>query len=283
MIFHKLNFDIINLEQFHSKRAYIARICDAAGTITINGLEVNNLKDTLIFIPQNATVQCHISKQEHKGQLELISLNVKDKEKLKTKLLKVDGSLLSRKKKQTLVVSENDEIREIFLLTSAIQTTPFDLQTKVLALKHHVFSLLLTLHIYGHDISVLFQQPQHLTTSERLAKLIMDAPRENWTLAYAAKRLFTSSSTLRRNLAREGNSFSTILTDVRLGIALNQLTFTNHTIFKVGELSGFNSAPYFCTSFKKKFAMTPQEFRTQSKSSNTSLTARTLRHPVAVA
>ncbi|MHA2779997.1 helix-turn-helix transcriptional regulator [Vibrio campbellii] len=80
--------------------------------------------------------------------------------------------------------------------------------------------------------------------------------------------MFTSPSTLRRNLSKEGGAFSHILNDVRLGISINYLTFTSYNVLKISELSGFNSSAYFCTIFKKKYGVTPQEFRKNSKENN---------------
>ncbi|MGR6438530.1 AraC family transcriptional regulator [Proteus mirabilis] len=49
------------------------------------------------------------------------------------------------------------------------------------------------------------------------------------------------------------------------GIALNYLTFSNYSVFQISHRCGFGSNAYFCDAFKRKYGMTPSQFRTQSR------------------
>ncbi len=97
-----------------------------------------------------------------------------------------------------------------------------------------------------------------------------DNPRtaKKWHLDDVAKALFTTPSTLRRHLNREGVSFRQLLLDVRMGMALNYLTFSNYSVFQISHRCGFGSNAYFCDVFKRKYNMTPSQFRLQSRQSN---------------
>lgn len=55
-----------------------------------------------------------------------------------------------------------------------------------------------------------------------------------------------------------------------MGMALNYLTFSNYSVFQISHRCGFGSNAYFCDVFKKKYAMTPSQFRLQSRQSNDS-------------
>lgn len=53
-----------------------------------------------------------------------------------------------------------------------------------------------------------------------------------------------------------------------MGIALNYLTFSNYSVFQISHRCGFGSNAYFCDAFKRKYGMTPSQFRTQSRQAN---------------
>jgi AraC-like DNA-binding protein len=102
--------------------------------------------------------------------------------------------------------------------------------------------------------------------------MITKDPQKRWQIDDVAKLLFISSSTLRRHLHKENVSFSQLLVDVRMGLALNMLTFTSYSVAQISHRCGFGSAAYFCDAFKRKYSLTPSQFRAQStEKNNTSL------------
>lgn len=58
-----------------------------------------------------------------------------------------------------------------------------------------------------------------------------------------------------------GQSFSLILQDLKLRHSKEYLTNTNLKISDISEIVGYDSIEYFSRLFKKKFKMTPSEFR----------------------
>ena len=239
-----------------------------SGSVFINGSKIANFDQSLLVIPAESLIQCDIQKDRSDGVIELFTINKRDKAALKEKLLLINDFILDRKNNADYILAKGDDLASIFALNHSLVSCHLEREVKNLTLKQSVLHLLLILYTQGYDISLLFHQACHLSVSERLTRLFLDEPMYKWTLENAAKRIFTSNSTLRRNLSRENTSFSKLLNSVRLGLAINYLTFTNFNIFKVSELSGFNSSAYFCTIFKKKYGMTPQKFRQTSKETN---------------
>jgi AraC-like DNA-binding protein len=148
-------------------------------------------------------------------------------------------------------ISLHSDHCEIFGLARAFDCCKPIKEIKRVVLKQSVFHLIILMYTQGYDISILFKNDYHISTSDRLAKLFIETPNRAWTVELAAKMMFTSASTLRRNLSKENSSFSKVLIDVRIGIAMKYLTFTNLSILKISSLSGFNSSTHFCTVLKK--------------------------------
>ncbi|MEF1340638.1 AraC family transcriptional regulator, partial [Vibrio rotiferianus] len=123
------------------------------------------------------------------------------------------------------------------------------------------------LHLENKDINIVLNMKSDLSVSERLSNLLMREPRKHWTLESAALSMATSISTLRRGLSADQKSFSCILNEVRLNVAIRYLKFSNFSILKISNLSGFKSSAYFCTVFKKNMQTTPQQFRSRFRKS----------------
>lgn len=62
-----------------------------------------------------------------------------------------------------------------------------------------------------------------------------------------------------------GCSMTNYLLDIRLEYAATLLQTTSKTIQTISEMIGFDSVQYFAASFKKKFTMTPGQFRKKHK------------------
>ena len=54
------------------------------------------------------------------------------------------------------------------------------------------------------------------------------------------------------------------LIDFRLKQAAKLLTFTEKTVARIAEETGFESSAYFCRKFKKLYGMTPKDYRANS-------------------
>lgn len=62
-----------------------------------------------------------------------------------------------------------------------------------------------------------------------------------------------------------GNSFSQILSSIKINKALTLLTSTEMNISEISETLGYESAAYFHRKFKRAMNMTPQEYRIQNE------------------
>lgn len=84
---------------------------------------------------------------------------------------------------------------------------------------------------------------------------------EIWTAAIVARQLHMSEATLRRHLAAEGNSFSSLLADVRMSHALSLLQSTDLPVGNIAHDVGYESASRFATRFRKRFGFAPTAVR----------------------
>nr|WP_232434489.1 helix-turn-helix domain-containing protein [Pseudomonas fuscovaginae] len=66
---------------------------------------------------------------------------------------------------------------------------------------------------------------------------------------------------MRRQLANEDDSFSNILENVRLGMALPWLQTTPRPMGEIAAAGGYASASRFAVRFRKHYGLSPREFR----------------------
>ena len=91
-----------------------------------------------------------------------------------------------------------------------------------------------------------------------------------------AERLHCRPRRLRRNLAREGESFQTIRTRLRGELAAAYLLATELPITEVGYRVGFSEPGSFTRNFVEWAGMTPSDYRATHKSDGGRVTAATL-------
>ncbi|MCU1751436.1 helix-turn-helix transcriptional regulator [Pseudomonas sp. 6D_7.1_Bac1] len=96
---------------------------------------------------------------------------------------------------------------------------------------------------------------------ERVQRLVMGNPARDWSVAIVAQQLNLGESTLRRQLANEGDSFRNILENVRLGMALQWLQTTSRSIGEIAGASGYASASRFAVRFRSHYGLSPRELR----------------------
>ena len=87
------------------------------------------------------------------------------------------------------------------------------------------------------------------------------APEKNWISKDIAQSVAMSEATFRRRLADEGQSFTGILLDVRMTLALTLLQVTDISISKIAYQVGYESASRFSVRFKKRFGFSPTAIR----------------------
>ena len=77
---------------------------------------------------------------------------------------------------------------------------------------------------------------------ERVQQMLMGSPERDWTVASVAQHLNLGESTLRRQLANEGDSFRHILEGVRLATALQWLQTSSRPIGEIAGACGYGAA-----------------------------------------
>ncbi|MGF1753898.1 AraC family transcriptional regulator [Vibrio makurazakiensis] len=126
----------------------------------------------------------------------------------------------------------------------------------------HLSLSMLALMVKKHPpiLSVIAKAAQ-LTVSQKVISYIDNNLEHNITLDTLAAHMGMSSATLKRRLASEQLSFSSLLKVKRLTYAATQLRITTHSITQIAYEAGFKSAAHFSTAFKNTHGMTPKDFR----------------------
>ncbi|MEQ5572399.1 helix-turn-helix transcriptional regulator [Providencia huaxiensis] len=260
------------LKAFYIESAMIAMLTGAKGNIVINGQSIEIESDVILIIPKYSQVSCNIVCNTVKQPLELHTLSMSAEELqavfllLKT-LMKSGAPLTSHQ--PIYHISPPETVRDNFSLLK--QCLPLEKQSEsqeALLMKQSLYFILMAIYQEGIDILNLFRFNYDEPKNQAITHLITQEPQKKWHLDDVAKALFTTPSTLRRHLNREGVSFRQLLLDVRMGMALNYLTFSNYSVFQISHRCGFGSNAYFCDVFKRKYNMTPSQFRLQSRQSN---------------
>ncbi|HCH51098.1 MAG TPA: AraC family transcriptional regulator [Proteus sp.] len=262
----------ISLKTFYIENPMIAMICGAKGEISINGQSIVVTTNLTLIIPKYSQVSCDVMSQSEHNPIELHTLVLCEAE------LQSVFSLLKPLIKSGAPITSH--LPDYHLSTPEVVKTNFNLLKQCLPLKQgtpaqetmfmqqSLFFILMAVYHSGIDILNVFRFNYDEPKNQAITHLITQDPQRKWHLDDVAKTLFTTPSTLRRHLNKEGVSFCQLLLDVRMGIALNYLTFSNYSVFQISHRCGFGSNAYFCDAFKRKYAMTPSQFRAQSRQSN---------------
>ncbi|WP_239043412.1 helix-turn-helix transcriptional regulator [Citrobacter freundii] len=102
-----------------------------------------------------------------------------------------------------------------------------------------------------------------LTTSERVANLIMCDYSRNWKSKEIASHLNMSVSTFKKKMYQDIGSVSNFITKVKMIEALRQLRRTHLPINSIALSLGYTSSSYFTSVFKKHFNLFPSDIRRQ--------------------
>lgn len=139
------------------------------------------------------------------------------------------------------------------LLAAVRQGLPAGLQI------HQAMGLLLALLQEGAAGPLLIERGYTLT--EQVRQLIMLAPAKLWTAQEIAQRLAIGTSTLRRRLRQESQSYRQIVEEVRMSYALSQLQSTTLPIGEIALRSGYLSGSRFTARFSQHYGCLPKQVR----------------------
>lgn len=134
-----------------------------------------------------------------------------------------------------------------------------------LGVKGYLFQLLF-------DLVNISQTREHNANQKSVekVKLILSYVRENYrrsiTIDEIAQVCYYSKSHFMKFFKESmGMGFTHYLNDYRLGIASQMLLTTDDSILEVAEQTGFDNLSYFNRLFKRKYAVTPGQFRRQQR------------------
>ncbi len=125
--------------------------------------------------------------------------------------------------------------------------------------EHQAMGLLLALLHDGAAGPLLIERRYTLT--EQVRQLIMLSPSKLWTAQEIARRLAMGTSTLRRRLQRESQSYRQIVEEVRMSCALSQLQSTTLPIGEIALRCGYLSGSRFTARFRQHYGCLPSQVR----------------------
>ena len=115
-----------------------------------------------------------------------------------------------------------------------------------------------------HD-DIGFAVYEGVNLMRQIRKLITADMAADWSAAMLAQRLNCSEAALRRRLARQGTSFRTLLTDVRMMHALTLLQVTQWPVAQIAGAVGYDCPSRFSARFKERFGCVPSAVRSESE------------------
>lgn len=139
------------------------------------------------------------------------------------------------------------------LLDAVRQKLPAKLQ------EHQALGLLLALYHDGLAGPLLIERRYTLT--EQVRQIIMMSPAKVWTAQEIAGHLSLGTSTLRRRLQQESQSYRQIIEEVRMSYALSQLQTTALPIGEIASRSGYLSSSRFTARFRQHYGCLPKNVR----------------------
>lgn len=124
------------------------------------------------------------------------------------------------------------------------------------------FSLIFILSAFLDNMGAveLFHSSMRELWNEKVYSIITTDVSRRWKLKDIADTLYISTTTLKRKLAIENTSFSSIYLNARMNYAAKLLRVEGKNITQVSLLCGYDSQSYFASTFKKHFKLTPSEF-----------------------
>ena len=115
-----------------------------------------------------------------------------------------------------------------------------------------------------HD-DIGFAVYEGVNLMRQIRKLITADMAADWSAAMLAQRLNCSEAALRRRLARQGTSFRTLLTDVRMMHALTLLQVTQWPVAQIAGAVGYDCPSRFSARFKERFGCVPSAVRSEAE------------------
>lgn len=165
------------------------------------------------------------------------------------------AALFDRADVYRLVVPMSTDVETAWsLLLAAVQ----DRQASAIV-DHLIHYVLLRLVVEG--VLPAFPGLRRLPLAQRVQQVLGESPEHPWRAPDVAERLGLSEASLRRNLARSGASFRSLLDEVRMTEALNLLMTSDNRIQDVAAAVGYACGSRFTARFKARYGLTPRMLR----------------------
>lgn len=258
------------LEKFHLQKHCILIFDNAWGHIEINGYQIPCHNQIVAVIPKYSYISCNVS-QYTLDRIKFYEIEIDDDYLSTTieqaiSLCKTTSLQNQDSSKFHLDKIPDSIVNNILLFNEAYSNLGYN--SKVLLVQQCLPYILNSLICNGINIANIFNIRRKDDIRTILTNLIVQDVDQSWTIEEVADSLNITVSTLRRQLEKEGFKFSQLIIDIRMGIVLNYLTFTDYSINEISKRVGFCSISYFSNAFRKKYSMTPSQFRRQSRTKN---------------
>lgn len=121
-----------------------------------------------------------------------------------------------------------------------------------------VEEILLSLAVENNRASMDY----HQKTVDNIIQYIYKNYKDDLSLDLISDIFHLSSAYISRLIKRHtGKTFLEILLDIRLDIARELITTKDYKVFEIAKLVGYNDPSYFIQVFKKKYGVTPNEYK----------------------
>lgn len=109
--------------------------------------------------------------------------------------------------------------------------------------------------------------PRARSTTGRVRELVeLLLPLGRCSIDQVARSLGVDARTLQRHLAREGESFSSLLHSTRATVAERHLSHTRYSLTEISDALGFAAPSVFSRWFGQQFGMSPTQWRKRQRS-----------------
>jgi AraC-like DNA-binding protein len=106
-----------------------------------------------------------------------------------------------------------------------------------------------------------FERAHALAMATRVRRLIAQDLARDWSAAEVAEAFAVSTPTLRRRLADEDTSLTTILVDARMSLGLQLLQSTTEPVTQIALTVGYQTPSQFAVRFRERFGFAPTAVR----------------------
>ena len=123
--------------------------------------------------------------------------------------------------------------------------------------RHRLHELLAWIGVNGGRL----EQSRLPTMAIKVRRLIASDLANDWSAHAVASAFALSEATLRRRLAEEGTTFSSLLIDARMTFALQLLQSSAQTVIQIALCVGYQTPSQFAVRFRDRFGFAPTAVR----------------------